>query len=86
MLTCITCSKQLNNGSLHHQEEDHTVAAMPRTKQAIKNLTAQVMILLLCSVWLSRKCTFIPRCVMSQFHLLHFQVCNFQREEEEEQQ
>lgn len=44
MLTCIPCSKQLNNGSLHHQQdEDDAVAGTPRTKQAIKALTAQVI-------------------------------------------
>jgi len=41
MLTCIACSKQLNNGSLHQQEEDEAVQT-PSTKQAIKALTAQV--------------------------------------------
>ncbi|PQP97327.1 protein Brevis radix-like 2 [Prunus yedoensis var. nudiflora] len=43
MLTCIPCSKQLNNGSLHRQQdEDDAVAGTPRTKQAIKALTAQI--------------------------------------------
>lgn len=44
MLTCIACSKQLNNGSMHRQEEEDPVAdaATPRTKQAVKTLTAQV--------------------------------------------
>lgn len=44
MLTCIACSKQLNNGSMHRQEEEDPVAdaATPRTKQAIKTLTAQI--------------------------------------------
>ncbi|PNT55051.1 hypothetical protein POPTR_001G170800v4 [Populus trichocarpa] len=46
MLTCIACSKQLNNGSLQQREreEDVDVAALetPRTKQAIKALTAQI--------------------------------------------
>ncbi|KAK9060524.1 hypothetical protein SSX86_021228 [Deinandra increscens subsp. villosa] len=37
MLTCIVCSKQLNGGSLHDQEED-TV----RDKPAIKTLTSQI--------------------------------------------
>lgn len=45
MLKCIPCSKQLNNGSLHHQDDDDdAVAGTPRTKQAIKALTAQVTI------------------------------------------
>lgn len=43
MLTCIACSKQLNNGSLHQQEGEDAVAT-PRTKQTIKALTAQVNI------------------------------------------
>jgi len=51
MLTCIACSKQLNNGSLQQREreEDVDVATLetPRTKQAIKALTAQVCITLL---------------------------------------
>ncbi|KAL5579529.1 hypothetical protein UlMin_011971 [Ulmus minor] len=42
MLTCIACSKQLNNGSLRPPEEDDAAAGTPRTKQAIKNLTAQI--------------------------------------------
>ncbi|KAJ7963231.1 Brevis radix-like protein [Quillaja saponaria] len=41
MLTCIACSKQLNNGSLHQEAEDEA-AGTPRTKQAIKGLTAQI--------------------------------------------
>ena len=41
MLTCIACSKQLNNGSLHQQEEEEAVQT-PSTKHAIKALTAQV--------------------------------------------
>ncbi|KAG6593541.1 Protein Brevis radix-like 2 [Cucurbita argyrosperma subsp. argyrosperma] len=41
MLTCIACSKQLNNGSLHQQEGEDSVAT-PRTKQTIKALTAQI--------------------------------------------
>ncbi|GKV00829.1 hypothetical protein SLEP1_g13450 [Rubroshorea leprosula] len=43
MLTCIACSKQLNNnnGSLGEQE-DEDVMETPRTKQAIKALTAQI--------------------------------------------
>uniref|UniRef100_A0A6N2MFG3 BRX domain-containing protein n=1 Tax=Salix viminalis TaxID=40686 RepID=A0A6N2MFG3_SALVM len=43
MLTCIACSKQLNNGSLNQREieEDVTAFETPRTKQAIKALTAQ---------------------------------------------
>ena len=48
MLTCIACSKQLNNGSLHQQEGEDSVAT-PRTKQTIKALTAQVMRFYLCS-------------------------------------
>ena len=43
MLTCIACSKQLNNGSLHQQEGEDSIAT-PRTKQTIKALTAQVNI------------------------------------------
>lgn len=43
MLTCIACSKQLNNGSMHQRErEDDDVMETPRTKQAIKAITAQV--------------------------------------------
>ncbi|KAM5579507.1 protein Brevis radix-like 2 [Rosa sericea] len=43
MLTCISCSsKQLNNGSLPHQDDDDGVVATPRTKQALKALTAQI--------------------------------------------
>ncbi|KAL6140688.1 hypothetical protein ACLB2K_058985 [Fragaria x ananassa] len=43
MLTCIPCSKQqLNNGSLPHQDDDDGVVATPRTKQALKALTAQI--------------------------------------------
>ncbi|KAJ6963320.1 protein Brevis radix-like 2 isoform X1 [Populus alba x Populus x berolinensis] len=46
MLTCIACSKQLNNESLQQRgrEEDVDVAALetPRTKPAIKALTAQI--------------------------------------------
>ncbi|XP_021902909.1 protein Brevis radix-like 3 isoform X1 [Carica papaya] len=47
MLTCIACSKQLDNknGSNHQMEpedEDATVVGTPRTKQAIKALTAQI--------------------------------------------
>ncbi|XP_050161059.1 protein Brevis radix-like 2 [Malus sylvestris] len=43
MLKCIACSKQLNNGSLHHQDDDDdAVAGTPRAKQAIKALTAQI--------------------------------------------
>ncbi|XP_052180572.1 protein Brevis radix-like 2 [Diospyros lotus] len=41
MLTCIACSKQMGGGSLPQQEDDDT-AATPRTKQAIKALTAQI--------------------------------------------
>lgn len=48
MLTCIACSKQqqhqqqLNNGSLQ-QQDNEDAAATPRTKQAIKALTSQVI-------------------------------------------
>lgn len=43
MLTCIDCSKQLNNGSLHQRErEEDDAMGTPRTKQAIKAITAQV--------------------------------------------
>ncbi|CAK8560398.1 unnamed protein product [Lathyrus sativus] len=41
MLTCIACSKQLNDGSLHQKEEEEA-AQTPSTKQAIKTLTAQI--------------------------------------------
>ncbi|KAB1218379.1 Protein Brevis radix-like 2 [Morella rubra] len=42
MLTCIACSKQLDsNGSLPQQDEDDAVGT-PRTKQAVKTLTAQI--------------------------------------------
>ncbi|XP_071716293.1 protein Brevis radix-like 2 [Rutidosis leptorrhynchoides] len=41
MLTCIPCSKQLNAGSLHEQEQNDTVET-PRTKPAIKALTSQI--------------------------------------------
>jgi len=41
MLTCIACTKQLNNGSLR-QEEEEEAGHTPSTKQAIKALTAQV--------------------------------------------
>ncbi|KAE8659569.1 Protein Brevis radix-like 2 [Hibiscus syriacus] len=43
MLTCIACSKQLNNnnGSIgHHQDED--TLETPRTRQTIKALTSQI--------------------------------------------
>lgn len=43
MLTCIACTKQLNGGSLHEQEEGDSVST-PRTKQAVKTLTSQVRI------------------------------------------
>lgn len=48
MLTCIACSKQLKNGSMHRQDEEDPVsaAATPRTKQAIKTLSSQVFCLL----------------------------------------
>lgn len=56
MLTCIACSKQLNgNGSLPQQDEDEAVGT-PRTKQAVKTLTAQVPLEILVPVWISRKC------------------------------
>ncbi|KAF7843574.1 protein Brevis radix-like 2 [Senna tora] len=43
MLTCIACSKQLNNkGSLPQQDEHEEVVGTPSTKQAIKALTAQI--------------------------------------------
>ncbi|KAK6914713.1 Brevis radix (BRX) domain [Dillenia turbinata] len=42
MLTCIACSKQLNNGSLHEQENRDDVIGTPSTKHAIKALTAQI--------------------------------------------
>ncbi|KAI3711968.1 hypothetical protein L1987_70517 [Smallanthus sonchifolius] len=42
MLTCIACSKQLNAGSLHEQEDDDVVTATLRTKPAIKALTSQI--------------------------------------------
>ncbi|XP_057977693.1 protein Brevis radix-like 4 [Malania oleifera] len=42
MLTCIPCSKQVNNGSLHRREEEETTSGTPSTKQAIKALTAQI--------------------------------------------
>ncbi|KAG5248750.1 protein Brevis radix [Salix suchowensis] len=46
MLTCIACSKRLNNGSLtpRDREEDADVADLEtlRTKQALKALTAQI--------------------------------------------
>ncbi|KAM0986150.1 hypothetical protein ACFX13_013617 [Malus domestica] len=36
-------SKQLNDGYLHHQDDnDDVIARTPRTKQAIKALTAQI--------------------------------------------
>ncbi|WCJ39460.1 BREVIS RADIX-like 3 [Euphorbia peplus] len=43
MLTCIDCSKQLNNGSLHqrNREEDDAIET-PRTRHAIKAITAQI--------------------------------------------
>ncbi|KAL7616735.1 protein Brevis radix-like 3 [Lactuca sativa] len=41
MLTCIACTKQLNGGSLHEQEEGDSVST-PRTKQAVKTLTSQI--------------------------------------------
>ncbi|MFS7981028.1 putative brevis radix (BRX) domain, transcription factor BREVIS RADIX domain-containing protein [Helianthus anomalus] len=41
MLTCIACSKERTDGSLHEQEEDDT-AVTPRTNTAIKALTLQI--------------------------------------------
>ncbi|KAG5021555.1 hypothetical protein JHK85_017897 [Glycine max] len=41
MLTCIACTKQLNNGSLR-QEEGEEAVHTPSTKQAIKALTSQI--------------------------------------------
>lgn len=56
MLTCIACSKQLNsNGSLPQQDEDDA-AGTPRTKQAVKTLTAQVQLEIPVPVWILRKC------------------------------
>lgn len=79
MLTCIACSKnqhqhqhqhqQLSNGgSLRQQLQEEDDDGTPRTKQAIKTLTAQVSLLLiselissvrkkksLISVWFLRK-------------------------------
>ncbi|EEF41016.1 protein Brevis radix-like 2 isoform X2 [Ricinus communis] len=45
MLTCIACSKQLNNGSLHQrerEEDDDDAMETPRTRQTIKAITAQI--------------------------------------------
>lgn len=58
MLTCIACSKnqhqhqhqhqQLSNGgSLRQQLQEEDDVGTPRTKQAIKTLTAQVSLLLI---------------------------------------
>ncbi|XP_022721567.1 protein Brevis radix-like 2 [Durio zibethinus] len=43
MLTCIACSKQLNNnnGSIGRQQDEDTLET-PRTRQAIKGLTSQI--------------------------------------------
>lgn len=44
MLTCIACNKQLNsanNGSFSHREDEDALET-PKTRQAIKALTAQV--------------------------------------------
>ena len=43
MLTCIACSKQLNNnnGSIGRQQDEDTLET-PRTRQAIKALTSQI--------------------------------------------
>ncbi|KAK8629029.1 hypothetical protein V6N13_077888 [Hibiscus sabdariffa] len=43
MLTCVSCSKQLNNsnGSVGHQQDEDTLET-PRTRQAIKALTSQI--------------------------------------------
>ncbi|KAK6911882.1 Transcription factor BREVIS RADIX, N-terminal domain [Dillenia turbinata] len=42
MLTCIACSKRLNNGSLHEHENRDDVIGTTSTKHAIKPLTAQI--------------------------------------------
>ncbi|KAJ9179384.1 hypothetical protein P3X46_011176 [Hevea brasiliensis] len=43
MITCIACSRQLNDGSLHQRErEEDDAMETPRTKQAIKAITAQI--------------------------------------------
>lgn len=46
MLTCIACSKQLNNnnGSVARQQDEDALET-PRTRQAIKALTSQVFLL-----------------------------------------
>ena len=46
MLTCIACSKQLNNnnGSIGSQQDEDALET-PRTRQAIKALTSQVLLL-----------------------------------------
>ncbi|KAE8655626.1 Protein Brevis radix-like 3 [Hibiscus syriacus] len=43
MLTCVTCSKQLNNngGSVGRQQDEDTLET-PRTRQAVKALTSQI--------------------------------------------
>ncbi|KAK1436900.1 hypothetical protein QVD17_02684 [Tagetes erecta] len=41
MLTCIACSKQLNGGSIH-DDEDGDNAVTPGTKHAVKSLTSQI--------------------------------------------
>lgn len=41
MLTCITCSKQVDEGG------DEGVRGTPSTKEAVKSLTSQVLILCL---------------------------------------
>ena len=53
MLTCIACTKQLNNGSLRQEEEEEAVSVhTPSTKQAIKALTSQVNWLTICLIFL----------------------------------
>lgn len=49
MLTCITCTKQLNskNGSIGRQQQDEDTLETPRTRQAIKVLTSQVLLLVM---------------------------------------
>ncbi|KAH9607415.1 hypothetical protein KSS87_007505 [Heliosperma pusillum] len=43
MLTCIDCSKQLNGGSLHQDDDEHDVVSSPSTRQQpIKTLTTQI--------------------------------------------
>lgn len=42
MLTCVACTKQLNNNNGSLGEEDDDVLETPRTRQAIKALTSQI--------------------------------------------